>query len=47
MKLNLNDSNGKSGTSNIFSNKNVTSSYGAIGVHNGPIKINQKIKIVN
>ena len=41
----LNDSNNKA--SNIFSNKNVTSSYGAIGVNNGPIKINQKIKIIN
>jgi len=34
----LNDSNNKA-SSNIFSNKNVTSSYGAIGVNNGPIKI--------
>lgn len=44
MKLNL---NGSKNSSNIFSNKNITSSYGAIGVNNGPIKINQKIKIVN
>lgn len=47
VKINLNDSNGKSGSNNIFSNKNISSSYGAIGVQNGPIKINQKIKIVN
>lgn len=49
MKLHIHgslaDSNNK--TSNIFSNKNVTNSYGAIGVNHGPIKINQKIKIVN
>jgi hypothetical protein len=42
--MKLHDSNDKG---NIFSNKNISSSYGAIGVHNGPIKINQKIKIVN
>jgi len=47
VKLNLNDSNDKTAISNIFSNKNITSSYGALGVNNGPIKINQKIKIVN
>lgn len=49
MKLNVHGSvaakNG--GNNNIFSNKNISSSYGAIGVNNGPIKINQKIKIVN
>jgi len=34
----LADSNQKHGSS-IFQNKNVTQSYGAIGVNNGPIKI--------
>jgi hypothetical protein len=47
MKLNIQGSlNDSSQKGSIFQNKNVTS-YGAIGLSNGPIKINQKIKIVN
>jgi len=35
----------KNDSINIFSNKNAASSYGALGVGHGPIKINQKIKM--
>lgn len=50
MKLHIHGSLAEPGAKNggnIFSNKNITTSYGAIGVNNGPIKINQKIKVVN
>jgi len=47
MKLHIHNSLNDSKPINIFSSKNNAASYGALGVSNGPIKINQKIKIVS
>jgi hypothetical protein len=47
MKLHIHNSLNEQKPFNIFSSKNNAASYGALGVSNGPIKINQKIKIVN